>query len=129
MSEWLTRNFKKSEYHCRGCDAENPCADFKNIPMDLHFAMMIQELRDRCGFPLSFSSAYRCPKHNATIPGAAPESYHTLGLAVDIWSSDNVERRTIVKHAIDMGFADIGIARTFIHLDGRLNVKPRMRVY
>lgn len=36
------------------------------------------------GRPLRLVSAYRDPDHNATIPGAAPKSQHTVGRAADI---------------------------------------------
>lgn len=40
--------------------------------------------------PLRIISGCRCKKHNATIPGAAPESYHTKGMALDISTPDGL---------------------------------------
>jgi uncharacterized protein YcbK (DUF882 family) len=97
--------------------------------MDLHFVMKLQELRTRCGFAIVINSGYRCPEWNAKTEGAAPDSWHTQGLAVDIHCVDNIRRLAIVKHAIELGFSDIGIAKTFIHLDNRPQVKQRIRVY
>lgn len=129
MREPLTKNFFRDEYHCTGCSKQEPCRSFQDTPMDIHFTMMIQELRNRCGFPIKINSGFRCQEWNDKQEGSAPESWHVQGLAVDIHCVDNIRRLAIVKHAIDIGFTDIGIAKTFIHLDNRPIIKQRIRVY
>jgi hypothetical protein len=37
---------------------------------------------------MSLTNAYRCPKHNATIPNAAPKSKHIEGNAADVLDID-----------------------------------------
>jgi zinc D-Ala-D-Ala carboxypeptidase len=123
MSEFLTINFKKSEFAC-----SKSCGCSHNFNMDLHFVMLLQELRTRCGFPLVINSGYRCPEWNEKVGGVV-DSWHTKGLAVDIHCVDSIRRLAIVKHAMALGFSDIGVAKTFIHLDNRPNIKQRIRVY
>ena len=41
-------------------------------------------LRERVGCALQINCVYRCPAHNASIPGAVPNSQHVLGTAMDI---------------------------------------------
>ena len=53
---------------------------------------------------------------------------HTQGIAADIAVSDGVQRMTIVKEALEMGFGGIGVARTFVHVDMRATT-PVMWTY
>lgn len=46
-------------------------------------AEQLQILRDEIGRPISISSGYRSPAHNAKIKGAK-NSYHVKGMAADI---------------------------------------------
>jgi len=121
--DYLTINFRRSEFRCN-----DACGCSHDFNMDLHFIMQLQELRTRCGFPIVINSGYRCPEWNEKV-GGAPGSWHTQGLAVDIHCVDSVRRLAIVKHSIAIGFSDIGVAKTFVHLDNRPNTKPRFRVY
>lgn len=123
MDDFLTINFRRSEFLC-----SPECGCSHDFNMDLHFIMQLQELRTQCGFPIVINSGYRCPEWNAK-KGGSETSWHMQGLAVDIHCVDNIRRLAIVKHAIALSFSDIGIAKTFIHLDNRPQVKQRIRVY
>ena len=81
------------------------------------------EIRERLNVPIArITSAYRCPRYNAQIPGAARGSYHCRNQALDIvfWCP--------VRQAYDMARqlrregmfrGGIGVYPTFIHLDTR----------
>ena len=59
QSEWKEKwkNFALDEFKCKcGCDEVKINSDMLDL---------IQEARDELG-PLSITSAYRCPSHNAT---------------------------------------------------------------
>ena len=49
---------------------------------------LCDEIRRRSGVPILIrdagGSGLRCPQWNATIPGAATNSYHTKGMAADL---------------------------------------------
>ena len=86
---------------------------------------MLEDLRIRAidaglvdhaqGLPLS--SGYRCPKGNASIPGAAERSYHMAGVAVDIstrslWGGLPLEDwkgkyEDLKAHADTLGFKEL----------------------
>lgn len=86
--------------------------------MDEDFLLMLDDLRERCGFPLVLNSAYRSKEYDLSR-GRTGEGYHTLGRAVDIACCDSSKRAWIVKNAIEVGFKGIGISSTYIHLDNR----------
>ena len=52
--------------------------------MDEELIAVLEDLRSHFGDkPIKIISGCRCQKHNAKIPGAAPESFHTKGMAAD----------------------------------------------
>ena len=82
------------------------------------FVRRLDELRAACGFPFVITSGYRDPSH----PAEARKSkggVHTQGIAADIAVSNGVERATIIRNAIELGFNGIGVAKGFIHVDAR----------
>ena len=75
-------------------------------------------LREACAFPFTITSGYR----DVTHPAEARKSkggVHTTGIAADIAVSNGVERATIIRNAIELGFNGIGVAKGFIHVDTR----------
>jgi hypothetical protein len=117
----LTKNFYQDEFACK-------CGCGTIPPMDLNFIMMVQELRNRCGFAIIINRGWSCEEWNAKV-GGVPNSWHRHGFAIDVHCVDSKKRIIIVKHAIDIGFKDISIAKTFIHLDNGHRSVPQMRVY
>ena len=82
------------------------------------FVRRLDELRAACGFSFTITSGYRDPSH----PAEARKSkggVHTTGIAADIAVSNGVERATIIRNAIELGFNGIGVAKGFIHVDTR----------
>ena len=69
-------------------------------------------------FRFTRASGYR----DITRPAEARRSkdgVHTAGIAADIAVSNGIERATIIRNAIELGFNGIGVAKGFIHVDKR----------
>jgi len=105
----MYRNFDISEFRCRET-GEN---DMKE-----EFIHMLDELRDRCGFPFTITSGYRSVHHTAERSKEVPGT-HTQGIAADIAVTNGFQRMNIVHEALKMGFGGIGVAKTFVHVDMR----------
>ena len=65
-----------------------------------------------------YLTAYRCQKHNAATPNAAPNSYHIYGRAAD-FHIDGVAPAEIAGYAESIGVKGIGLYDTFVHIDTR----------
>ena len=99
--------FKESEFACPCCK-QNKTKEVLMLIMD--------QLRDAVGEPLTISSAFRCAKHNKEV-GGKPDSAHLKGLAVDIVCENSHLRFLLIKQAIKLGFVRTGVASKFLHLD------------
>ena len=89
--------------------------------MDENFLRRLDELRTRCNFPFSITSGYRDKTHPVeAIKHQAGQ--HNLGVAADIRITNGAMRHTILREAMGMEFAGIGVARGFIHIDDRIGV-------
>ena len=104
--------FTQAELSCKcGCET---------YKFDKDFLVILNSIREVCGFPLPVSSGYRCQNHpierNKEHPGE-----HTQGLAVDIKVS-GWKAYDLLKIALDHDIRRIGISqsgdrdRRFIHL-------------
>ncbi len=116
----VAKNFRAHEFACKasGCGEE--------FPLDDRLVTWLQQIRDHFGQPVQISSGYRCEKHNAQA-GGAPNSYHTRGMAADIWIPALLhEPRTIARYAESIGIRGIGLyegsrGQYFVHIDTREN--------
>jgi uncharacterized protein YcbK (DUF882 family) len=115
----LTNNFSKSEFESK-CGRQMPQSVLDNIKK---VAESLQVLRDELKRPISITSGYRSPEHNAKVKGAK-NSQHILGTAVDI----KVEGMTPIQVAAaieklikekKMPQGGIGIYRSWVHYDLR----------
>ena len=75
--------------------------------------------------PFIINSAWRSADHNEKV-GGKPDSSHLKGLAVDIKVTNSRQRFIILQSLIAAGFNRIGIAKTFIHVDGDNEKDPRV---
>jgi len=114
----MYKHFDISEFRCRET-GEND--------MKPEFIHMLDELRDKCGFPFVITSGYRSKQHSIEVRKEQPGT-HTLGIAVDIAVSNGFERMNIVHEALKMGFSGIGVAKSFVHVDMRTTT-PVMWTY
>ena len=105
------------------------CTHTNKNEMDHEFLVKLDELRERVGFPFTITSGYRDATHPAEARKAEPGTgYHCQGLAADIAVSNGFERMNIVHEALKLGFGGIGVAKGFIHIDGR-KTTPVMWTY
>ena len=77
-----TKNFKVSEFACKHCGENH----IKQVVID-----MCQTIRDAIGLPIRINSGYRCPVHNSRV-SKTPNSYHTQGLAADLYCKCGSEK-------------------------------------
>ena len=94
---------------------------------------------DNVGQPLQITSCCRSQEHNDWLKSrgypASPNSFHKIGndkwdtdtCAVDIAIPNSVFRKDLIKRAIDLGWT-VGVARTFIHVDRRIDYTPLPQV-
>ncbi len=113
------RYFTVAEFNCQHTGENN---------MEPEFMEMVDELRDRCGFPFVITSGYRSPDHPIELGKQRPGT-HAQGIAADIAVSSGLQRYTVVKNAIKLGFTGIGVAGGFVHVDIRATDTPVMWTY
>jgi zinc D-Ala-D-Ala carboxypeptidase len=96
-----------------------PCCQRSELAED--FLLKLEGLCEDLGFPLPVTSGFRCKKHNSKIPGAAKNSQHMQGLAVDISTKAMTaqKRFLFIQKALALGFKGIGVYPSHIHLDER----------
>ena len=86
--------------------------------MEQDFLSKLDALREACGFPFVITSGYRSPDHPIEAVKEIPGT-HAQGIAADIKITNSAHRYTIRSEALAMGFAGIGVASDFIHVDTR----------
>jgi uncharacterized protein YcbK (DUF882 family) len=107
----LTRNFKSTEFDCKG---KNCCS---KTPIDIELAGYLQVIRNYYGKAVTINSGYRCQKHNKKV-GGTKNSRHTQGMAADI-AVKGVKPREVAKFAETIGVRGIGLYDAFVHIDSR----------
>ena len=107
-SEWKTewKNFALDEFKCSCCS---------KVKIDAAMIDLVQSARDVLG-PLSITSAYRCPSHNASVSKTGESGPHTTGHALDIGVKDSRHRKQLIDY-FSPKVSGLGIAKTFIHID------------
>lgn len=107
----LTRNFKSTEFDCKG---KGCCS---KTPIDIELMGYVQVIRNRFKKPVTINSGYRCQKHNKKV-GGAKNSRHTQGMAADIVVK-GVKPVEVAKFAETIGVLGIGLYDSFVHIDTR----------
>lgn len=91
-------------------------------PLPTLLVDVLSMLQEQWGYtrPLMIGSAYRTPRSNASIEGAAPASLHLRGLAADITlrgvKPDELAG-AVWMLSQRLGFMGVGIYRGFVHVD------------
>lgn len=112
-ANWRWPHFTPEELACR-CGGRGCRGAYWHDPALLD---ALEALRAEMGRPLKINSGHRCAIWNAVV-GGVPNSEHRR-MAVDI-AFGRHNRRAMVAAAERLGFAGIGIARSFLHLDRRI---------
>lgn len=112
----LSTYFDSTEFDCHG----SGCCSTTKINETL--VKYLDKIREHFGKPITVTSGYRCPTHNARI-GGATGSRHSKGDAADIVVS-GVAPREVAKYAESIGIMGIGLYETssdghFVHIDTR----------
>lgn len=112
----LSNSFYSYEFDCHG----SGCCSQTKINETL--VKYLQAIRDHFGKPITITSAYRCPVHNANVNGATG-SRHCAGDAADI-VVQGVTPRIVAQYAESIGILGIGLYETqadgfFVHIDTR----------
>jgi|SRR5690625_2109018 len=106
-----TRNFKISEFRCKG-SGTLPKGGMHN-----QLLLKLERLRYNLGNkPITINSGYRSPSHNRRVGGAS-NSQHLYGKAADIVVRGVSPSR--VYNAADKLFNGVGRYNTFTHVDTR----------
>lgn len=123
-----TEHFSYNELKCKcGCN---------RMAIPQPFLDKLEELRTAFNKPLTISSGYRCPKHNALVSSTGSTGPHTEG-AVDIPVS-GADAHKLLHLAMMIGFSGIGLKQKgplgsrFIHLDDlppNTHLRPRVWTY
>lgn len=123
--------FQLAELQCK-CGTCNSTG----LEMNRDFMAKIVHIRRVIGIPLTPTSAYRCPAHDAKVgnsdmPGNGP---HTSGRAIDLHIPHSTLAYQIIRLALDSGITGIGVKQhgesesRYIHLDD-LSRPPRPNLW
>ncbi len=121
--------FTTEELHCKcgRCDATES-------KMNDDFMCLMDILREKVGFPLTVSSAFRCKQYNSHISTTGLNGPHTTGRAIDLLV-DRENAYIVLKKALELGFTGAGIKQKgisrFIHLDNLTKIDgfPRPTIW
>ena len=84
--------------------------------MDSDFLMNLDKAREIANTCFIITLGFMTPEYNKKVGGSETSS-HLKGLAVKIECNNSPERYLIMCSLIQLGFARIGIAENFLHLD------------
>lgn len=118
----LTKHFNSDEFCCR-------CQICSDQVIDSQALAKLEALRQDFGAPITVTSAFRCARHQAVLRSQGVEtakgvSSHELGIAFDLTCDDLPKLAQLAENH----FNNIGLARTFIHVDTRFG-GPRRWTY
>lgn len=106
-----------SHYFTTETDPKLACPCCGEAGVEEGFLLLLDQIREEVGVPLTITSGYRCPDYNSRISKTGATGPHTRGQAVDIACTTSQLRLGIIQAAINQRVHRIGIAKTFVHLD------------
>lgn len=104
----ISEHFNLKEFACKCCN---------QVKIAKEVVDKLEVLRKKINKPIIINSGYRCEKYNAKV-GGVKNSYHTQGLAVDIYV-EGISLEELAKMCEEAGFNGIGIylSKNFVHCD------------
>ena len=112
MGKGVEMNDRRLSPHFGSWEWRCPCCGV--LIFDEELIERLEGFRGKIGCPITITSGYRCPEHNAAV-GGAEHSYHLLGQAADI----RVEYMSLAKHYVRQYFKGVGFYNNHIHVDNR----------
>jgi hypothetical protein len=117
---------------------ELACPSTDEVKLGRDFGANLDALRREFGVPMRVNSCCRSKEHNESI-GGHPRSLHvydepfhptcgTIALDVDATIYNSGDWLRLINVAWEMGWS-IGIAKTFIHLDRRIDIGLEQIIY
>jgi len=97
------------------------CQETGENEMSPDFIHRLDHLRDCCAFPFVVYSGYRSPKHSLECTKVTPGT-HAQGIAADIRCTEGINRRKLVRLALEQGFGGVGTAKSYVHIDDRKTI-------
>ena len=108
----LSTHFRVREFACRdGADA---------VLVAPRLVMVLESIRTHFNAPVTISSGYRTPEHNAKQQGASVHSQHCYGCAADIVVKGQTPQ-TVAAYARQLmpDWGGVGVYKSFAHIDVR----------
>lgn len=98
---------------------------FPNV-MGYEFMLELEKLRAKSGIPIRISSSYRDTNYNKRVGGAQDSAHTDVPCnAIDCVPLNSVERYTLVKTAMELGWTRIGIYKDgSLHFDKTDDTRP-----
>jgi len=87
----------------------DPIRDPLIVGLDDRLMLMLDSARDVAGVPFTITSGKRTPEQNACLHGAAADSAHLSGLAVDLQVQDDHSLERILWGLHKAGFVRFGL--------------------
>lgn len=125
MVNWKKGTYKKLSKYFSSREFENSTDE--EFYIDSVLLEKLDLVREEFGEPLTITSGYRSPTHNAKV-GGSPSSQHCLGKAADIKpsisSKENLDKLYLICENYFEAVGD-GRNKGFIHVDVRIGKKRR----
>jgi uncharacterized protein YcbK (DUF882 family) len=103
----LSAHFSKHEFRCSCCG---------RVEVSPRLIEVLEGIHTWAGIPMTITSGFRCPAHNAAV-GGKPNSAHLRGEAADFFVSGSQDRFKFLEAAFMGEALRIGIGPDFIHID------------
>lgn len=124
----VTPHFSVWEMQCKcgRCEWKNPdkrlMLALEKLRHKLNKMREMAELEAHLCMMILVNSAYRCPRHNAAVGGAA-NSQHLLGKAADIRvkGMSAAKLAEVAEQVPAFAEGGIGLYKTFVHVDVRFH--------
>ena len=112
MEQQASKYFSVNEMVCK-C-----CGGLPENGMDPKLLEVLDNMREKLGFPLFVSCMYRCPSHNAEVGGKV-DSQHLYGTAADVQLPELWTPEELAALAEECGADGIGLYDWGVHVDVR----------
>jgi len=113
----VSKHFYSEEFRCKG-NAKGICKCNSNF-VSAELLIVLEDVREHFGKPITVYSGYRCPKYNKHVGGAS-RSKHKLGIASDI-HIEGIKPRAIFNYLAHKYHNKYGLGNypNFTHIDIR----------